>query len=162
MDSAAFVEAAEPAGRTARRPARLLLAIMLAVTLTGAFPAVSLAAEALALDKRNVIAAPRSGKLVMLLALQDHRAALRAMEPAAVEQILSETAKRYLTEAFGNARYREGFPNADVIFAFVDNMDEYNRPNFGGMRRIGSASFLHEAGAVKIQSVQIDMNLIRQ
>jgi len=116
----------------------------------------------LTLDKRNVVAAPRSGKIVMLLALQEHREKLRGLPQADAERLLGETAKRYLTETFNNERYRQGFDNADVIFAFVDNMDEYNRPNFGGMKRVGTATFQREAGSLKQLSLQIDINALKQ
>lgn len=138
--------------------AAIMAALALALPL---IPSVA-AAEQLLLDKRNVVAAPRAGRVLVLLALQEHRAKLRAMGEADLKAAFADTARHYLAEIFASDRYREGFTNADVVFAFVDNMDEYNRPNFGGMTRIGSASFQRDGDALKPLSVQVMPDALKQ
>lgn len=144
--------------RTSGVLAALLLAIGMCLPISPGFAAEG---TSLTLEKRNVVAAPRSGKIMVLLALQEHRDKLRGLSQPDAERLLGETAKRYLTETFGNERYRE-VNNAEVIFAFVDNMDEYNRPNFGGMKRIGTAGFQREARSLKQLSLQVDMTVLKQ
>lgn len=94
---------------------------------------------ALELAPSNVIGAPRGSKFLMLLNLQQYRATLTSMSDADFEKTLAETAKaqvKRLIEAGSNKSNSKDF---EVIFAFVTNMDEYNRPDFGGMARLGSA-----------------------
>lgn len=72
-----------------------------------------------------------------------------------------ETGRRYALAVLNDERYRGGYSTAEVIFAFVANMDEYNRPNYGGMVRIGTVSYQREDAGLKVVSTQLDAGVIR-
>jgi hypothetical protein len=117
--------------------------------------------KALDVPEKNIVAAPRGERLLVLLNLQPDRDKLRAMSAEDASGTLIETGKRYASDILNSDRYRGQYKTAEVIFAFVVDMDEYSRPNYGGMVRIGTVSYQREEAGLKVVSTQLDTGVIR-
>lgn len=123
--------------------------------------AASAQTTALDVPAQGIIAAPRGERILMLLNLQSDREKLRAMSAEDASATLVETGKRYAFATLNDERYRGSYTTVEVIFAFVANMDEYNRPNYGGMVKLGTVSYQREESAVKVVSTNLDPGLIK-
>jgi len=129
---------------------------LLAALLQPSAPAVSQTPRAaLELAPSNVIGAPRGTKFLMLLNLQQYRATLVSMSDADFEKTLAETAKAQVKKLIEAGSNKSNSKDFEVIFAFVTNMDEYNRPNFGGMIRLGNAIVEINSGDPTIKSISV-------
>lgn len=117
--------------------------------------------KALDVPEKSIVAAPRGERILMMLNLQADREKLRAMSAEDASATLVETGRRYATAVLNDERYRASYSVAEVIFAFVVNMDEYNRPNYGGMVRVGTVSYQREEAGLKVVSTQLDTSTIR-
>ncbi|GIQ79047.1 hypothetical protein BraRD5C2_74990 [Bradyrhizobium sp. RD5-C2] len=118
------------------------------------------APKALDVARSNIVAAPRGERLLMLLNLQPDRDKLRALPADDVNSTLVETGKRYVSELLNDERYRS-FSTVEVIFALVTSMDEYARPNYGGMVRIGTVSFKREGTDISVTATNLDPKTLR-
>lgn len=116
----------------------------------------------LQVTESNVIAAPRGERLLMLINLEPQRAALKGMTDAAVKEVLTETGKAQATRILTLAQYQGKFASVETIYAYVTSMDEYNRPNFGGMTRLGTASFKKSGQAVELDKIDLNLQLFKQ
>ncbi|QOZ32098.1 hypothetical protein XH92_10680 [Bradyrhizobium sp. CCBAU 53421] len=116
--------------------------------------------KALDVARSNIVAAPRGERLLMLLNLQPDRDKLRALSADEVNSTLVETGKRYATEMLSDERYKS-YATVEVIFAFVTSMDEYARPNYGGMVKIGTVSFKREGAEISVTANNLDPKTIR-
>jgi len=116
--------------------------------------------KALDVARSNIVAAPRGERLLMLLNLQPDRDKLRALPADDVNSTLVETGKRYVSELLNDERYRS-FSTVEVIFALVTSMDEYARPNYGGMVRIGTVSFKREGTDISVTATNLDPKTLR-
>lgn len=105
--------------------------------------------KALDVPEKNIVAAPRGERLLVLLNLQPDRDKLRAMSAEDASATLIETGKRYAADILNSDRYRGQYKTAEVIFAFVVDMDEYSRPNYGGMVRVGTVSYQREEAGLR-------------
>ena len=110
----------------------------------------------------NIIAAPRGEKLLMLLNLQPQRSELRGMSDADIQAVATETGKRQAQELLNEERYKGKFTTVDVIFAYVSSMDEYNRPNFGGMLRLGTATFAFENDKLNLKASDLRLSAFKE
>lgn len=143
--------------------ALVLVGALFAASGAGSAAALAQAAtKALELAETNIIAAPRGEKLLMLINLEPQRNALKAMQDAAINDVLSETGKAQAGRILDQERNRGKYAVVDVIFAFVSSMDEYNRPNFGGMTRLGTATFRKSDQSVALEKMDLNFTLFRQ
>jgi hypothetical protein len=120
------------------------------------------ATKALELAETNIIAAPRGEKLLMLINLEPQRATLKSMQDNAINDVLSATGKAQAARILDLERNRGKFAVVDVVFAFVSSMDEYNRPNFGGMTRLGTATFRKSDQSVVLEKMDLNFSLFKQ
>lgn len=89
---------------------------------------------------KSLIAAPREGRILMLVDLQAHKKLLiEQLEPARKAAVLA-TALHYGTQTLQSGRFDASLNKVEVIVAMVENMDEYARPNYGGMLRLGTVT----------------------
>ena len=116
--------------------------------------------KALDVARSNIVAAPRGERLLMLLNLQPDRDKLRALPADDVNSTLVETGKRYVSELLNDERYRS-YSTVEVIFTLVTSMDEYARPNYGGMVRIGTVSFKREGTDISVTATNLDPKTLR-
>jgi hypothetical protein len=116
----------------------------------------------LPVTESNVIAAPRGERLLMLINLEPQRAALKGMTDAAVKDVLTETGKAQAARILTLAQYQGKFASVETIYAYVTSMDEYNRPNFGGMTRLGTASFKKSGQTVELDKIDLNLQLFKQ
>jgi hypothetical protein len=144
---------------------RALLLVGALCPACGVIPATALAqgaAKPLELAESNIIAAPRGEKLLMLINLEPQRGALKSMQDNAINDVLSATGKAQAARILDLERNRGKFAVVDVVFAFVSSMDEYNRPNFGGMTRLGTATFRKADQTVALEKIDLNFSLFRQ
>lgn len=100
----------------------------------------SAAASALDVPAKHVVVATDKGKLLVLIDLYPFAAQLKAKSAAEANAIAEATATRYVQQ-HAAAKEHANLPEATVMLVSVKNMDEYNRPNYGGMLRHGTLTF---------------------
>lgn len=67
------------------------------------------------------------------------------------------TARSVATDKLSRSEFAK-LPSATVIVALVKNMDEYARPNYGGMTKFGTISFSRKAGDVELESWNVRLD----
>jgi hypothetical protein len=110
---------------------------------------------------KSIIAAPRGDQLLMLIDLQAHRSKLKELPEADAMAIAVETAKHYAGQTLDSTQYRDKFASVDVILAFIESMDEYNRPDAGGMTRLGMLKLKKGDSGVDVISADVDQSLFK-
>ena len=93
--------------------------------------------DSLILDKTNIIIAPRGKRLLSLINISSYLQKFREEELLCRIYVTARAlaAERFDEDVDGN------ITSIDVIIASVENMDEYARPDYAGMRKFGTISF---------------------
>jgi hypothetical protein len=93
---------------------------------------------------RNVIVAPRGDRLLGLI----NFAAVLASAPEG-ERVcrMAATAQAVAAKRLADPAAQR-FAQIELIIALVDNMDEYARPNYAGMRHLGRITFARSGEGV--------------
>jgi hypothetical protein len=128
-----------------------------------ALPSLVLAQAAAPLDvpAKSIIAAPREGRIVILVDVNAHKAWLLARPEDARKAALVATATHYALQTLQSGKFDAKLTDAEVIVAMIENMDEYNRPNFGGMVRLGTVTVRRAGDKVEVVAETIQPGLVK-
>jgi hypothetical protein len=114
----------------------------------------------LVLAPKNMVSATRAGRLLVLLDLQPQRASLVGMGADQAIARMVATAEHYANELLSSTRYHD-VQDAEVVLAFVEDMDQYNRANFAGMVRLGSVKLRRDGDKAHVTEESINRALIK-
>lgn len=109
---------------------------------------------AIQIADKDIIAAPRNDRMLALINFAPVIASVAKQEQPCK---LTVTAAKVAAEKMASSSAQR-FQKIEVILSLVENMDEYARPNYAGMRHIGRMTFERTDGSLKLtqQSLQLD------
>lgn len=99
---------------------------------------------ALDVPAKHIVVAPDKGKLLILLDLFPFAEQLRGKSGKEAADIATATAAKY-ADLYSAKKEHASLAETTVMIVYVKNMDEYNRPNYGGMVRHGTLTFKRDA-----------------
>lgn len=95
--------------------------------------------RSLTVKEKHVVVAQKGSQLIILLDLNQNRTELEASGENAKEIVIA-TASYHARQNLLKPEFQ--FANsAVVLIVFVESMDEYNRADYGGMKRFGTITF---------------------
>ena len=132
---------------------QLFFAYALVFAVSGASPVSAEAAKPLDIPKKNRALAVKDNVLIIVLDLKPSSDDLRGAAAAAPD-LISSTAASYAKQYLESPDYAT-VQKAIVYLISVENMDEYNRANFDGMKRFGTITYERQNSSI----VQVENSL---
>lgn len=93
----------------------------------------------LTIERKHIVVARKDSQLIILLDLYPNRKELEVAGDSA-KNIVVTTASHYAKQYFSSPDNKLS-ESAVVHIVFVENMDEYNRADYAGMKRFGTLTF---------------------
>jgi hypothetical protein len=110
---------------------------------------------------KSIVAAPREGRILILVDVYSHKSWLLSKSDDARKAALIATATHYATQTLQSGRFDAKINDAEVIVAMIENMDEYNRPNYGGMLRLGTVTIRRAADSIQVVGETLQPGLVK-
>ncbi len=102
----------------------------------------------LTVEGKHIVVAQKESQLIILLDLYPNRQELDVAGKSA-KDIVMATAKYYAKQSLLKSNYQSA-NSAIVYIVYVENMDEYNRADYAGMKRFGTLTYTKAGGDVTL------------
>jgi hypothetical protein len=103
---------------------------------------------------KNVIAAPRKDRM---LALINFAGTLPTVPKADQTCVVIATARKTAGYILSQPRSQE-FNTIEIIVALVENMDEYARPDYSGMKQLGRLTFERVGAGMELRKQTLNLD----